>query len=150
MTEIVVMDAVASDVAALAERMRATDAEAATARGINPRRLLWLNFRFSLFRHTAFVDDEIAAMWGVRGPAMGGVGEPWLVGTQLMDRYPMTAVRMSLDELAAMRAIWPTLRGLVVLNDRRACRFAEFLGAAISQPDYTRGVATFEIAGTVH
>ena len=140
------MEAEAGDVPLLAERMRATDRTAAEERGIAPRRLLWWNFRFSLFRHSAFVDGEIGAMWGVRGSALGGSGEPWLVGTALMDRYPVTSVKMALDEIASMRAIWPRLGGLVVLSDARACRFAAFLGAAIAETEYRGGVATFEFA----
>lgn len=146
MSEIVVYEAEAADVPLLAARMRETDREAAGARGIEPARLLWWNFRLSLFRHSAFVDGQIGAMWGVRGSALGGVGEPWLVGTNLMDRYPVTAVKMAFAEIAAMRSIWPRLAGLVMVSDVRACRFATFLGAAIAETEYREGVATFEFA----
>jgi hypothetical protein len=119
---------------ALAANMRQDDQREATELGSDPRRALRACFRGSLIRRTAFVDDAIAAMWGLAGVALADIGNPWLATTAAIERVPVSFVRQAKAELAAMLSLYPILENYVAADYVRAVRFLEVLGFALDAP----------------
>jgi hypothetical protein len=116
------------DVYRVADHLRAEDAAEIAAFGLNPREALRNSYRHAILRRTAFVDGEIAAMWGLGGAMLSDCGNPWLMTTPAVERVPVTFLkvgRAQLDEMLAQRAF---LFNFVQASYWRACRFLEVLG----------------------
>lgn len=119
----------------LCAALRAEDRYELTCLGFKPMVALRRSFRGALFRRTAFVDGAIAAMWGVQGCALGGVGQPWLLTTEAIERAPGSAfLREARREIAAMLDVYDRLENFVVADYARAWRFMQLLGFSVSMP----------------
>lgn len=119
----------------LGPRMRADDACEAAGLGLDPAGLLLHSFRSSILRHTAFVDGEIAAMWGLGGPLLGGrIGNPWLVTAPPIERIPVTFVRVARREVMEMLSVKSSLANYVAAGYQRAIRLLEVLGFSMEAP----------------
>ena len=79
------------DVRELSKRMREQDKQEAIALGYQPHKALYYSFKHGLYRITALIDGEVAAMWGVGGSPMGLVGQPYLITSNLI--YKLSSVR---------------------------------------------------------
>ncbi len=93
-----------------------------------------MTFRHSLFAGTAFVDGEIAAMWGLCADMLSDCGEPWLVTTNAVEAIPVTFVREGRRQVARMLAVKPRLENMVAARYQRAVRFLEVLGFVVDPP----------------
>jgi hypothetical protein len=116
------------DVYRIARNLRAEDAAEITGFGLDPSAALRTSFRNAILRKTAFVDGEIAAMWGLGGAMLSNEGSPWLMTTPLVERVPVTFLKVGqaqLDEMLDQRAF---LFNYVQASYKRACRFLEVLG----------------------
>ncbi len=109
-------------------RLRSGDAMEITCLGLGISRALWRSYRSSLISRTAYVDGEIAAVWGCGGSALGGIGEPWLLTSPAIEKIPVSFVREARQEVNAMLGIFPVLQNYVAANYRQACRFLECVG----------------------
>lgn len=119
---------------ALARAMRADDAAEAIVLGFDPRKLLRASFRFSLYARTAYVDGEIAAMFGLAGDVLSDVGHPWLITTAAIERLPITFFLAARAEVAAMLTLKARLENQVAAGYARAVHFLEVLGFTIESP----------------
>jgi hypothetical protein len=116
------------DVYRMAGRLRSDDEAEITSFGLNPREALRTSFRHAILRRTAFVDGEIAAMWGLGGAMLSDSGNPWLMTTPVVERVPVTFFKVGRAQLAEMLAQRAFLFNFVQASYRRACRFLEVLG----------------------
>lgn len=121
-------------VVALGDRLRTQDAEEIAAFGVTPRRALWKNIRNGSHCRTAFVDGDIAAMWGLAGVLLSDVGIPWLLTTPAVERVPRAFVYEARRELAEMRRLKPKLMNWVPASYKEACRLIEILGFTLDPP----------------
>lgn len=121
-------------VSLLAESIREADRAEVEATGITPRRALWRSLRRSTIARTAFVDGEIAAMWGAGGSPLGTIGRPWLLTTPVVERVPLTFLRVTRAEVGMMLETYPRLLGLVDARYHRALRLLEVCGFSVGEP----------------
>lgn len=94
-------------------------------------RVTWAD---SLMTKVAIVDGKVAAVWGVGGTALGGVGRPWMLTTPVFETVKFTAVRKASRELGKWLMIFHRLENYVDATYRGACRFLEVLGFRLEEP----------------
>lgn len=134
MTTCIIRESIVTDVYALAANLRAEDESEITGLGLDVRKSLRDSFRHGILRHTALVDGEIAAMWGLGGAMLSDEGAPWLMTTPLIERIPLTLVKTSKTQVAEMLRQRQFLCNYVLATYRRACRFLEVLGFVLDPP----------------
>lgn len=122
------------DVYRIAANLRTEDAAEITGFGLDPRTALRNSFRHAILRKTAFVDGEIAAMWGLGGAMLADTGVPWLMTTPVVERVPVTFLKVGRAQLAEMRMHRKLLENVVLASYARACRFLEVLGFVLDPP----------------
>jgi hypothetical protein len=114
--------------------MRQDDAEEVRAFGESRIRAVNRAFRSGVMCRTAFVDGEIAAMWGLGGNLLSNVGHPWLLTTAAAERSPFLYVRVARQQLADMLALRPVLYDYVAAKYTRAIRLLKLLGFTVGDP----------------
>ena len=112
----------------LRDNLRSGDRLEVTCLGFSPAEALRASLAGSIFARTGISDGRIAAMWGVGGSPLGGVGEPWLLTTAEVERIPIPMVRVARREVGAMLGLFPELVNYVHAEYRQACRFLEVVG----------------------
>jgi hypothetical protein len=124
-----------SHCALLAANLRQDDADEVRAFGESRIRAVNRAFRNGLMCRTAFVDGEMAAMWGIGSNVLSNVGHPWLLTTPVCGRVsPLTYVRIGKTQLAAMLALRPVLYDYVAAKYTRAIGFLKLLGFTVGEP----------------
>lgn len=118
----------------LADGLRAGDREEIAAQRMGPYRVLRRTFRDSLWSRTAFVDGEIAAMFGLGGLVLSDLGLPWLLTTPAVERIPVTFVKRARDAVQDMLNMKPRLENHVLASYTGACRLLEVLGFLLDEP----------------
>jgi hypothetical protein len=120
----------------IASRMREADAlEAWAIARFKPREALEYSLAKSLQAWTWMQNGEPACMWGVDADSiLGPVGHPWLLTTSLVDRYPITFLRGSLNALKRMQSVFPELTNWVDARHVVCVRWLRWLGFAIEAP----------------
>ena len=133
--DILIRPAAIADVYALAERLRDGDRAEILAIGKDPRRVLRASFRSSLTPpKVAYVDNDIAAMWGLGGDILSDIGAPWLMTAPAIERIPVAFLKIAQAELAAMRARKARLENWVLADYHKAVRFLGVLGFSLDEP----------------
>lgn len=102
--------------------------------GLDPRIGLKRSYKNAMCRRTAFVDGQIAAMWGLCGTLMGDIGYPYLMTSAAVERVPIRMVKEARNGIAEMLAIKRRLSGHVAASYTQACNFLELLGFTLGQP----------------
>lgn len=120
-----------SHVYALAPVMRADDALEATGLGGEPKRMLRQSFRHSLIAKSAFVDGDVACMWGMTADILSDIGSPWLVTSAAVERLPLAFLHEARREVEAMLCMKRRLENIVAAAYTRAVRFLRLLGFTI-------------------
>ena len=123
-----------SHVYTLAANMRQEDAAEFEAVGIDLKAGLRKTFRAALMRESIFLDGVLAAMWGLGGDALSDIGAPWLLTTPIVERVPVTFVKVGRQNVETMLRLKPILVNYVDARYRRACRFVEALGFVLEPP----------------
>lgn len=130
-----VIPAEISHVYALAATLRFEDAAELESVGLGCREGLRSTFRAALTRHTAIVDGQVAAMWGMGGDALGDIGVPWLLTAPIVERVPVAFIKIGREHVARMLGVKPILRNHVAASYHRACRMLEVLGFELGAPE---------------
>lgn len=82
------------------------------------------------YARVAFLDLIPLAAYGLSHlTLLGESAQAWCFGTRYIDRYPLAFCRHSKRTLAAMHRIAATLTNYVDINDERALRWLDLLGA---------------------
>lgn len=132
MASVEIVPSEAPHVAMLAAAMREADAREVTILGLDPRKMLWNSYRRGVIRKTAFVDGQIAAMWGCAGSLLGHTGQPYLAtGNAVNLISPIAFARIYRREVAEMKKMFPVLENYVDATYNGAVRMLELAGFRI-------------------
>ncbi|MGA2937286.1 MAG: hypothetical protein ABSF52_09340 [Syntrophobacteraceae bacterium] len=114
----------------LANNMSQADREeVAAAVGMGPYRALKDSLERSAVAWTGLMNDEPVCMWGVTPlDILGGIGSPWLLGTDQVQKYGFTFLRECKRRLPAMLELFPVLANYVDARHGRAIRWLKWLG----------------------
>lgn len=128
----IIVPASREHVAAIAERVRHADAVEVEALGLTPRAAIELSLDHSLCAWTWIEEDAPACIWGVTAQTiLGATGCPWLITTDLVQRYPMRFLRGSRNALERMQAMFPRLENYVDARYAVCVRWLRWLGFEI-------------------
>ncbi len=123
-------------IADVADRMRAADRnEVFAARGVTPAEALSFSLQRSTGAYAVEFDGRAEIMFGV-GPIslLTGVGAPWLLGTDVIDREFRHFLRASKWWRDQMLARYSTLRNVVDDRNHVSKRWLQWLGFTLSDP----------------
>lgn len=122
------------DVRELTKIMRKNDQLEAIALGSSPNRALYQSFKHGLYRITALIDGDVAAMWGVAGSPLGIVGQPYLVtGTNVTKISAIRFTKIYKSEVSKMLRLFPVLENYVDASYTSAVRMLELAGFTVSK-----------------
>ena len=84
---------------------------------------------------SAWRDTELLAVFGVAPLSfLTGVGSPWMLGTDALDRHPRILSRVTKPYLTHMLGIYPHLLNFVHIDNARSIRWLKRLGFSFSAP----------------
>lgn len=128
-TKVIVKVSVLDDVEKLSKTIRVKDRKEAEALGMSAEKALYLTFKHGLLRRTAFIDGEVAAMWGVTGTPFSLVGIPYLVTGELSEKItPLEFCRIYKKEVEVMNGLFPILENYVDASYTEAVRLLKITG----------------------
>jgi hypothetical protein len=131
-----IMEAEPSHLDSLAARLRAFDCLELMACGKSARAHLQRCYDLTIMRKTAFVEGEIAAMWGLHpGPLLGDTGHPWFLTTAAVERVPIAVVKEARRHIAEMLEVRPRLVNYVLASYTGAMRLIGVLGFRLGPPE---------------
>lgn len=126
----------------LSQAMRQADRDEVRASGgFTPYDAALTSLEKSEVAWTLVFNDCIAAMWGLAAfPELGeNVAVPWLLTTDVVDRYPMTFLRCCKSELDVLLDWYPVLVQAIDARHQVAVRWAKWLGFEV-KPAAPHGV----------
>jgi hypothetical protein len=124
------------DVALMKNNLRLEDAAEVLSVGLTPQKALWQSYKKSTMRKTAFVDGDIAAMWGICGVTMGQIGRPWLLTTPAVEKVsPLFFARVYQKEVLEMLHFFPKLVNYVHADYTKAVRLLDIIGFTLSEAE---------------
>jgi hypothetical protein len=131
-----VIPASAEHVALLAPRVREADRLELWASGrITPERALAIGVDASTSAWTGFVDDEVVCMFGVVPASLvGGIGVPWMIGSDAIVRHQRAFLRRCRGHLERMQVLYDTLVNFVDDRNVVAHRWLTWLGFHVEPP----------------
>ncbi len=135
MSEVAIVDAKPIHVGMIARRLRAEDCAEIRALYGDVRKAIRFCFHGSAYRKTAFVDGEIAAMWGCYGSFFAIEGKVWLVTSREVERVPMRFLREVRREVTQMLQSRQALLGHAAASYTKALRFMEMAGFTIGDTE---------------
>lgn len=101
----------------------------------DPYDALFYAYRHAIIKRTAFVDDEIAAMWGVCGSPLSVIGQPYLLTTETVERAALTFVKKFKSESDEMLKIFPVLENYVDAEYKGAIKLLQIAGFTVEEPE---------------
>jgi GNAT superfamily N-acetyltransferase len=115
---------------ALAPRMRAADvAEVYAAARHAPLEALTRSLAISTHAWCGIMDGEVACLFGVgMRSLLGGVGSPWMLGSDLIEQHGKAFLRRSRGVVAQMQAAYPELENWVDARNAVSIRWLRWLG----------------------
>lgn len=134
--DIQIVKARACHIRSVAERMRKADREEVWAASRKtPLGALLYSYRKSSLAWTALVDGRPEVMFGVGDlNILAGVGAPWLLGTDAVEKHYVTFLRQSVDFRAQLLARYSVLRNFVDSRNRVSIRWLQWLGFRLLDP----------------
>lgn len=112
----------------MARHLRAEHQAAVMGIGADCHRQLRLRFDTSDWRRSWLVDGRVAGIAGVCGALLSPLGYIWLAFTQQALAHPVAIVKETRRQLADIMLTKRELVTLVLNEDTRSMRFAEFFG----------------------
>jgi hypothetical protein len=102
---------------------------------MTPRRAIETGLLVTPDARTALFDGEPACVFGVNpGSLLGGAATPWMVGTGLLERYPLAFLRRSRPVVADWAARYTVLANHVDARNTFAVAWLRWLGFRIDEP----------------
>ena len=125
-----IRDTTVHDVAVLSTRMRASDRREVAAYGhTDVMRAVTRSVANSVLCWSAVVDGELAAILGVAPlSVMGGIGSPWMLGTDVLTRNSRVLVRTTPEYIGRMLVAFPHLLNFVHAENTTSVRWLRRLG----------------------
>ncbi|HEY5797660.1 MAG TPA: hypothetical protein VIU82_21870 [Bosea sp. (in: a-proteobacteria)] len=139
--DIQIVPARASHLRTIARRMRQADRdEIAAASGRAPLQAMAYSLRKSSIARTALIDGVPEVMFGVGDiNILAGVGAPWLLGTDAVERHYVAFLRGSVGWRDQLLRRYPVMRNFVDARNRASIRWLRWLGFKLSDPVLLRG-----------
>lgn len=109
-------------------RLRHEHQQAFARVGLNAHRELRSTMAQSAYCKAAFLDGELAGLWGVVGPQLAPWGFVWLAMTQAAARHPLLALRTARAEIDKIMEWKTELTTTVLSGDTAALRLCAWLG----------------------
>ena len=136
MPDIKIVPALKRHVKPIAKRMRRADIdEVQAASGKTPEEALLYSIDKSEYSWAALVDGKPVAMFGVGIlNVIGGVGAPWLLATDDVERNRKVFVRLSISFRNELLERYPVLRNFVDVRNTASIRWLKWMGAEFSEP----------------
>lgn len=120
----------------LAHRLRLDDInEISAASNLTPLQALEHGASHSMLSWTATIDDEIICMLGVTPVSMlCGIGCPWLLGSDLIDKHAGAFIKTSATYIPRMLEVFPHLFNLVDARNKKSIRWLKRAGFLVHEP----------------
>lgn len=119
----------------LAQNLRQGDRQEALGLGLVPEKAVFFSYRGGLWRRTALIDNQVAAMWGVAGCPMGLVGQPYLITSPVCEEIlPIRFARIYKQEVSVMTKLFPILENYVDASYEGAVRMLRIAGFSLKGP----------------
>lgn len=118
----------------IVRRIRAEDASAAEALGIDARSELQRIFDASPYRRAWLVDGAVTAVGGVTGTAASSTGVLWLVTSRDLGRHARQFFSVGIDNLRAILETRSHVDAVMLRSDDAARRFATHFGFRLRHP----------------
>lgn len=135
-TNTVILPSTTTHVRELVDKLRPADRHEVERYGFPPNKAIWRSFKGSFMRRTAFIDGEIAAMWGVGGTLMGEIGQPWLLTGGAVEKISsLRFARIYQQEVLRMLKVFPVLVNYVDTDYTKAIRLLDIVGFEIGEPE---------------
>ncbi len=135
MTNITIVEATLDHVQQIGRTLNDEDRAEIENAGLVPHRDLWRGWKRSLIRYAAFVDNELAAVWGVTGSIMGGIGIVWFVTSRkAREISPHKFRSIYVSEVRKMLEIYPVLCNYVSADYDGAVRMLKVAGFNLEEP----------------
>lgn len=130
-------------IAWVAEHMREADArEVEASAGYLPFDALVCSFDASVHAWTGMIGDYPICMFGVSTvDFLAGIGCPWLLGTDYVERNAQAFLRRSKPYLSKMLGTFPRLINYVDARNELSIRWLRWLGADIDLQPVPYGVS---------
>lgn len=128
--DITVVTARPEHVGPIAARMRQADRdEVAAASGWGPHQALDVSLTASSRAWTVLIDGAPEVMWGVKSAnVLTGLGIPWLLGTDAVERHYVQFLRRSRPYLAELMRGHEELRNIVDERNQISVRWLRWMG----------------------
>lgn len=139
--DIQIIPARAAHIRTIARRMRKADRdEVRAASDKSPAEALTYSLRKSSVAWTALVNGRPEVMFGVGDlNILAGVGAPWLLGTDAVERNYVAFLRGSVEWRGQLLQRYSTLRNFVDVRNKASIRWLRWLGFKLSDPVTMRG-----------
>jgi hypothetical protein len=119
----------------LIRSLRVADRAEIVAAGSRPGQAVLASWRDAVIRRAALVDGEVAAIWGVSGSLLGGVGVPWLLTGSPCERVlPLQFARIYRAEVVSMLGLFTRLENFVDATYIGAIRMLILAGFRLDDP----------------
>lgn len=136
--EITIIKAKIKHVYMLEKTLRDEDREEITCFG-KAKKMIRDSFRHSIYSRTGFINGEIAAMWGLGGVYLGGSGEPWLLTSKIVEKFPLHFAKIYRREVKKMLTVFPLIENRVDAKYEKSVRMLELAGFNLDDPEYVCG-----------
>lgn len=130
MADVLIRHAEPADAEELFANLRAPDrTEIVASGGGDVYKLIAQSIRGSVVAWSGFVDGKLACTFGV-GPLsiLSGIGAPWMLGTDELDRHSRILIRLTPDYISAMLQVFPELENYVHADNKVSVRWLKRLG----------------------
>jgi hypothetical protein len=141
-SKISVVPATLEHAAYIASRMRKADMEeVAVSSGRGPFTALRESLKSSAQAFTGMVEDVPVCMFGVGVlDILGGVGSPWLLGTDLVEKNAMAFLRRSKVYVRQMTDTFPYLYNYVDARNTLSIKWLKWLGFEMADEPVPYGI----------
>ena len=126
----------------IADNIREPDRDELWAIGyLSPFNALMRSWAVSDKSWTALFDGMPACMFGVSmGSAITDTGRPWLIGSRLIDRYPLSFLKGCKPHMDEVRKQYMYLENYVDVRNIRAIKWLKWMGFSVSDRPEPYGV----------
>ncbi|EEC0293660.1 hypothetical protein YV76_001002 [Salmonella enterica subsp. enterica] len=105
------------------------------AYGWTARQVLECGLKISTVACAGLINGEVVTIFGIAPASMiGGVGWPWLVGTDALAKHQKIFLRRCRHIVTAMLAIYPRLENYVDARNHVAKAWLHWLGFRLEEP----------------
>jgi len=102
---------------------------------VTPAQAMYHGLNQARLARTGFIDGEAVCMMGVNTvSAVSGIGRPWLIGTNLIDKYAKTFLRRCRPVVEEMMSDYKRLENYIDVRNVKAIAWLEWLSFEMADP----------------